>query len=223
MKIISLKAEHASDAARLHISGQPGTFLTSLGIDALTVIYRVLPNSAGGFGFAACAATSHSGQLSASQQTPSQLKGFVSATTSIGQLMMEMATQHIFRIGPLLLRRFIQQPRLFIRTVQTLLYPMLSHSSAKDSPSLPSKSNISEPAVELLSIMVEPDQRGRGIGAELLDHLCQTCRDRSVSVVDVTVDSKNQGARRFYERNGFVHQSDFQIFGRMMCSYRLRL
>src|SRR4051794_17725984 len=52
MTLVKLSSRHAEDAARLHIAGQPGTFLTSLGPDVLTILYRALPESATGFGYA---------------------------------------------------------------------------------------------------------------------------------------------------------------------------
>ncbi|MEZ4658511.1 MAG: hypothetical protein R2911_13150 [Caldilineaceae bacterium] len=48
MHIDPLQPVHARDAARLHIAGQPGTFLTSLGPPVLTVFYDSLPRSAKG-------------------------------------------------------------------------------------------------------------------------------------------------------------------------------
>ncbi|MGL4650831.1 MAG: hypothetical protein ACRC1H_15595, partial [Caldilineaceae bacterium] len=50
--LVPLGPRHAEQAARLHILGQPGTFLTSLGPDVLCVLYRTLPETAGGFGYA---------------------------------------------------------------------------------------------------------------------------------------------------------------------------
>ncbi len=72
LTLIALGPEHASDAARLHMIGQPGSFLTSLGAEVLTVVYQHLPCARGGFGFAAIDPT-----------RPQELLGFVSATTSV--------------------------------------------------------------------------------------------------------------------------------------------
>ncbi|MCB0145411.1 MAG: hypothetical protein KDE50_36345, partial [Caldilineaceae bacterium] len=74
MQIIPLQPTHARAAARLHIAGQPGTFLTSLGPQVLTVFYESLPRAAVGLGFAAVDNT--------------QMLGFVSATTSVGRLFV---------------------------------------------------------------------------------------------------------------------------------------
>ena len=71
--ILPLDASHAKDAARLHREGQPGTFLTRLGSEALIALYAALPESPAGFGFAAVTGDCRT-------------VGFVSAAVSTGAL-----------------------------------------------------------------------------------------------------------------------------------------
>lgn len=214
MEIIPLTQNHAATAARLHMAGQPGTFLTSLGQDVLTVLYQALPQSPVGFGFAAVA-ESTAGQ-------PNQPAGFVSATTSIGKLLFEMGTQRFFQFLPPLLRRYIRQPMLALRSVQTVLYPFLGNSSQPESNSTEQSSG-TEQSAELLSIMVEPSQRSSGIGAQLIERLFSECSTRSITLLDVTVDLANDGAQRFYRRHGFVDHHQFTLYGRAMTSMRRTL
>lgn len=205
MKIVPLAPEHAQTAARLHIAGQPGTFLTSLGPDVLTVFYSALSQSPAGFGFAAVEDNGKN----------EMTVGFVSATTSVGKLFIEMGTKHIVRFLPPLLKRYAQQPKLAIQSVQTVLYPFLvSENEGGESAQAPA---------ELLSIMVEPAERSRGIGAQLLAALQEECRDRDIDLVDVTVDADNAGARRFYERHNFAWHHNFDLYGREMCQYKLQV
>jgi ribosomal protein S18 acetylase RimI-like enzyme len=206
MSIVELHPRHAAAAARLHLAGQPGTFLSSLGVDVLTLIYETLPTSKGSFGFAAQA-----DNLPA-LASPA-LNGFVSATTSTGRLFAEVGVRRVGRLLPLLLTRFAQQPRLAWLSLQTLIYPFVTGSNDQET----------APSAELLSIMVEPALRGQGIGARLLDQLCTACRTRGIALLDVTVAADNGGARRFYERHGFALRHSFALYGRPMCSYRLML
>lgn len=220
MKLIDLAPIHAPTVARLHIAGQPGTFLTSLGPDVLTVLYRALPQSSTGFGFVACEENAH---LPAADAP----RGFVAATTSTGRLFLELGTRHIHRFLPPLLGRFVQQPTLLPLALQTIAYPFL-HGETGDNLSTPSEKTGDNPGdkrdnlavAELLSIMVEPTYRGQGIGAQLLQRLIQTCRIQGITTLDVTVDAGNRGARQFYARHGFVERLTFQFVGRPMCSYR---
>lgn len=205
--IVPLAPEHAPAAARLHIAGQPGTFLTALGPDVLTVLYALLPQSAVGFGFAAV-------------DDNGTVTGFVSATTSVGKLFAEMGTRRLGSFAPALLRRYAQQPSLMVRSVQTVLYPMLARTD--DEASTETGTGQSAPA-ELLSIMVEPALRSHGIGAALLARLVEECVVREIALLDVTVDTANAAAQRFYMRHGFGLRKEFTLYGRAMCLYQRTL
>lgn len=199
-RIVPLAPVHARAAAELHIAGQPGTFLTSLGPGVLTVLYDLLPQSGTGFGFAALDAADD------------RVLGFISATTGVGRLFLELGTRRINRFLPPLLREYARRPQLALRTVQTAAYPLLVSSGAGDAG-----------AAELLSIMVEPAHRGHAIGGTLLNQLVDACSRQSIPCLDVTVDSANQGARRFYARHAFLEQKEFLLYGRTMCLYRRTL
>ena len=217
MTIVHLSRTHAADAARLHIAGQPGTFLTSLGPSVLTVFYQALPQSPAGFGFAAI---DDGGRVALDQTLPVKTHnsispitlGFVSATTSVGALFIELGTRRIGQFLPPLLARFARQPALIPRSVQTLLYPFLVRKEHE---------HYTGATAELLSIMVEPAMRSQGIGAQLMTALLAECRQRQIQHLDVTVDTTNAAAQRFYIRHGFSLSHKFVLYGREMCSYRL--
>ena len=218
MTIVELAPSHAEAAAQLHIAGQPGTFLTSLGPEVLTVLYQALPQSPVGFGYVAVADSfiiaANSDLDSALRTSHSTLiQGFVSATTSVGRLFGEMGTRRVTQFLPPLVTRFVQQPSLLLRSVQTVLYPFLGHEQPASS----------GPGAELLSIMVAPTARSQGIGAQLMQALLAECAKRQLQWLDVTVDANNAGARRFYERHGFGLAKTFTLYGRVMCGYQLRL
>jgi len=205
MQITNLDPTHATDAARLHIAGQPNTFLTRLGPAVLTTFYRALPQSPTGFGFTALA-----------ESSTSSIIGFISATTSTGQLFLQLGTRHLPAFLPPLLRRFAQRPGLLLHCIQTVFYPLLQRSHAGKG----ADGNTPLSTAELLSIMVEPAWRSQGIGAQLLDRLVTECQARKIGALDVTVAADNGGAQRFYARHGFVEQHRFTLYGRPMVSYR---
>jgi GNAT superfamily N-acetyltransferase len=195
IQIAPLTSSHAEEAARLHILGQPGTFLTALGPGVLTVLYRVLPVSPVGFGFAALDGNAHP-------------LAFAAITTGTGRLFFEMGTRRLPDLLTPLLARFVQQPTLIGRSIQTVLYPFLAHERE------------TEPVAELLAIMTAPDWRGQGLGAALLAAVEDSCRQRQIPLLDVTVDANNGGARRFYERQGFAFRREIMLYGRSMALYR---
>jgi ribosomal protein S18 acetylase RimI-like enzyme len=218
MSIVELAPHHAASAAGLHILGQPGSFLTSLGPEVLTVIYRVLPTSGVGFGFAALAEPSPAtkspmGSGLDQQGSAAELCGFVSATTGTARLFATVGGKAWPQLLPPLLRRFAAQPRLAWLSLQTFAYPLLAQEADRPAGR----------GAELLSIMVAPDRRGQGVGEQLLATLVGACQHRGLAWLDVTVEAANEGARRFYKRHGFALSHSFSLYGRAMCSYQLAL
>ncbi len=198
--ITQLTPAHAGDAARLHILGQPGTFLTALGSGVLTVLYRTLSVSPVSFGYAVTGADG-------------QVLGFAAVTTSTGRLFVEMGTRRLGQLLPPLLACFARRPFLILRSAQTLFYPLLAGDAAESH----------GPHAELLAIMAEPAVRSRGIGAALLAAVCAECRSRGMAELLVTVDAANSGARRFYQRQGFQLRKEFSLYGRAMVLCALSL
>ena len=215
--IVPLTPTHATAAARLHIDGQPGTFLTSLGPGVLRALYLALPQSSVGFGAAALddsALGNSASEAAISGANLENVLGFVSATTSVGRLFLEMGTRHLPQFVPPLLAQYARHPSLLLRSVQTVLYPFLVRNDDAVTGSAPA---------ELLSIMVEPSARGQGIGSALMETLLIECRERQIALLDVTVDAHNTDACRFYEQHGFAFVREFVLYGRVMCLYQLRL
>ncbi len=201
-----LTPTHAAAATRLHIAGQPGTFLSSLGPAVLAVFYRALPQSPVGFGFVA-----RDDRHTAVAPETEAVIGFVAATTSTGRLFLELGTRQLPGFMPPLLKRFAHQPSLIGKAVQTVLYPLLHRGDGRADGKV----------AELLAIMVEPAWRSQGVGARLVTGLIDECVERDLDAIDVTVDAQNEGARRFYAKHGFSEQGRFTLYGRAMCIYRL--
>jgi [ribosomal protein S18]-alanine N-acetyltransferase len=57
---------------------------------------------------------------------------------------------------------------------------------------------------ELLNIAVDPDRRGRGFGALLLDATMDLCRRSSAAEMWLEVRASNAGARTLYDSRGFA-------------------
>ncbi len=231
MEITALRSIHALDAARLHIAGQPGTFLTSLGPEVLTVFYRALPQSPTGFGFAVQDTGDEEyrqpigGHRQSTLANSYSIAGFVAATTCTGCLFIELGTRHLLHFFPPLLLRYSQHPRLLWRSIETLFYPFAPSRHVAQSHRAGRVTDQGEPAAvaELLSIMVEPTRRSQGLGAQLVAQLVAACQARHIGALDVTVDAGNAGARRFYAQQGFVEEQTFPLYGRAMARYRLQL
>lgn len=224
IRIRPLQASDAPIAARLHIAGQPGTFLTQLGQDVLETIYTTLPQA--GFGFVAVPAM-QKGETAQdptnAQEGVAQVYGFISGAPGIGGVLRQVLTGDQGRRGLRLVRllgqRIVRKPVLLRHTFETLLYPLRTQSKGAHTAHAPKTAT----TIDLLSIMVERDQRSQGIGAQLMTAFIQECGARSATSVEVTVDANNAGACRFYAQHDFVHLRDFRLYGRAMRLYRKEL
>jgi GNAT superfamily N-acetyltransferase len=62
---------------------------------------------------------------------------------------------------------------------------------------------LEESALQLISMWVEPESRGRGIGTKLIDAVKAWARSSGVRELHLQVTENNQTARRLYEQSGF--------------------
>lgn len=75
------------------------------------------------------------------------------------------------------------------------------------------------PLAQLDELYVMPAQRGRGIGTQILDQVIGSLSLRGVHEMHTNVDEVDEGARRFYERHGFVNIEPGRDY-RMLCYLR---
>ena len=59
------------------------------------------------------------------------------------------------------------------------------------------------PVALLDELYVQPDRRGRGLGAAMIRLLVAEARATGVSAIEINVDAGDIDAQRFYERHGF--------------------
>ena len=62
-------------------------------------------------------------------------------------------------------------------------------------------------AALLEDMVVRPDRRGAGVGSMLVEEALQVARAAGATRITLLTDADNDGARRLYERHGFVRSS----------------
>lgn len=72
------------------------------------------------------------------------------------------------------------------------------------------------PVASLDELYVVPPCRGQGLGTEMVGLMLELLRGRSCGELQINVDEEDDGARRFYERHGFVNQEPGSS-ERMLC------
>ena len=70
---------------------------------------------------------------------------------------------------------------------------------------------LAKPGLYLEDLFVEPEERGRGIGQALLEHLARLAAARGHGRFEWSVLDWNEGAIRFYQRMGATVMPDWRI------------
>lgn len=175
MIIADIKPEHAQDIAALHIQGITTGFISSLGIDFVTALYEAIAESNSSFGFVA---KENDGVL-----------GFVAFTTNINKLYKSTIMRKGWRFVLLLAGKMFSLKRIK-KASETLFYPRRIK-----------KMNL--PDAELLSIVIAPEERGKGLATQLTQKGFAECARRGVEKVKVLVGANNKPANNLYLKCGF--------------------
>jgi len=170
-----LTKRHARAVAKLHRAGIRTGFLSSLGPMFLRQLYAAIPSCPGGFG-------------NVWQEPNGRVLGFIACAESTGKLYK----QAMLRRGVLMslaLIRFLVRPSVIRKIWQTLRYP------GEVGPELP--------AAEVLSIVVSPEARGKGVGKALMQAANEEFARRGIARFKVAVWTENAPANAFYRKCGF--------------------
>lgn len=175
LDIIVLKKEHAKEIASLHIQNISRGFISSLGLEFVTILYQTIAEDKGSFGFVAV--------------QESKILGFVAVSTNLSNLYKQMIFKKGIKISFLLIRKMISW-HLIKKIWENLCYPMKTR-----------KMNL--PSTEILSIAVVPEAQGRGIARRLIEAALGECRRCGITAVKVLVSSENHAANKLYQSCGF--------------------
>ncbi len=176
--VVPMARGHAAAVARLHAEGIPTGFLSSLGLRFLKQLYIALPRCPAGFGYVWVG-------------DDDQVLGFICCTESTGRVYKQALKRRALWMGLPLLKHMLR-PRTIKRMIHTLRYP--SEVAQEDQ---------AIPTAELLSIVVAPEGRGKGVGKALVAAADAEFRRRNINDYKVAVWDQNASANAFYQRCGF--------------------
>ena len=189
----TLNSSHVNAVTQLHILSLTG-LLHDLGPRATSAFYHG----------AACSSSA----IGLVYMQESSLLGFVLGSANPQGLRREILVNNFFQTLVGTCSGVIRKPS----TLRSLLSSLLPGDRDYDSQ-----------AAELIYLAVDQDERSSGVGKQLVEHFSQKLSDSGVTAYELSVDTDNENAIRFYDRLGFVEVNRYREFGIEHNRYRLEL
>lgn len=173
--ITELNGDYCSGAARLHINGISTGFISSLGLNFVTELYRAIAQDDNSFGYVVIEGD--------------EVLAFVAFSANLGKLYKYVLKRKFFSFAPKIAWRMLNIAT-FRKVLANLFYP------AK-------MKKMDLPDAELLAIVVAEAGRGKGLAGKLVEAGFDQCRKRGIDRVKVLVAASNDPANKMYNKCGF--------------------
>jgi ribosomal protein S18 acetylase RimI-like enzyme len=202
---VACKKEWLPAAALLHQQGITTGFLSRLGAPFLSALYSVIASSQWSRVFVAL-----------SDQQP---VGFVACSVDTGRMYRGIFLRKGLRLAGLLLPH-MARPSALWNMVQTVLYPVFHRTPEPARSGAGSHTSTNKPVrAELLSIAVDKNRQGRGVGKLLVAEMERYFAERGVTQCKVVTLAKDETSNGFYRAAGFEFAGTFVHHGNEMCEY----
>lgn len=202
-RVVRARTMDAEAIARLHQETITEGFLSKLGIGFLSSLYRFIIRREKVFVYL----------------EDDRVLGFVAFSEDAKGMIRRFATRSpasIIRIGFILLRR----PYFLFPMMETMRATLVSFF--RNGKRLNGKRSDVLPESELLSLAVDPDRQGDGIGTELLVNLENYLRGAKVYHYKVIVGKSLVSANAFYKKHGFEFSQEIKIHGKSWSNVYLK-
>lgn len=136
--------------------------------------------------------------------------GFLAYSGNLSGLYKKMIQKQLLPFAWYSIVAFLKKPSVFMRLMRAFLKP-------KESDRL-------ERFVELASIGVQPEWKGKGIGSLLINYLKKNTDFSKYEYINLETDAlNNEGANKFYLHNSFTLVRTYKTNeGRMMNEYQFK-
>ena len=197
-KIEEMKHGHISKVVEVHLAGFLGFFLTFLGPSFLRELYSSLIEDPYGVCLVALEAD--------------EVVGFAAGTSRSSGIYSRLMRQRLIRFALAVLPAVLKKPTIIPRLLRGVTDPQSQPAS-------------DEKRGRLMSIAVDPQQQGKGIGKLLVSEFLELASQRGARQVDLTTDKvDNQPTNLFYQRLGFIIERSYTTpEGREMNQYLIDL
>lgn len=201
--IRSMQPEDRAQAAQLHQRVFPDYFLSHMGQRFLECFYGDFSGPPGNYGFVAVCEATLVGAVIGTADSSAFYDRFYRRNWGIATLALARG---------LVLDPFMRQ-NITTRIVHIPIALRAIVGRRKGSAPQLDPGQQGAGAARLLSIGVDPQHRGQGIAAALVDSFCQRLRSDGITEVGLSVRADNHGAIAFYTKTGWQreHASDTTI------------
>jgi GNAT superfamily N-acetyltransferase len=192
-----MKLGNVKSVVDVHLKSFQGFFLTFLGRDFLSELYRGIVSDPSGIAFVAVA--------------DERVIGFVAGTDHPAGFYKRLLKKRWRRFGIASLPAIIKKPHVVLRLFRAL--------------SMPKQVTAENGRGTLMSVAVLPGEQNKGIGRLLAKAFLEEARKRGLHKVDLTTDKlNNDSVNAFYLREGFSRSCSFVTpDGREMNEYVIDL
>ena len=173
--LVKLTKPQATDIAKLHIEGIRTGFISSLGVKFVRILYEAISEDKNSFGFTAI--------------EDGEVIGFVAFSCNLSTLYKYVMLKKSWKFFFILVRKIFSL-QIIKNIWSNIFYPN-------------KMKKMSLPAAELLSIVVSPKERGRGIANRLVEAGFEECKKRNINKAKVLVRPENIAANKLYQNCGF--------------------
>jgi ribosomal protein S18 acetylase RimI-like enzyme len=181
----------------VHLESFPGFFLTFLGREFLTLLYKNIQCDPDGIVLVAL--------------SDKRLEGFIAGVTQQFGFYQRLIKRQKWAFARAAVGALLKQPKIAPRLLKALRRPQESKTASAQAC--------------LMSMGVRCESQGKGIGKQLVRAFCQTLAERGVKALCLTTDQENnEQVKRFYQRLGFyVVRTYTTPEGRVMNEYIISL
>lgn len=196
LDIVPFAPGHARQVAEIHIEGQPGTFLTRLGPDFLTQLYRAMASSEWAFGSVIV--------------DGEQVVGVGVVALNTARLFRDIKLHHWQHLVWPVIRQMLRQPALLGELIQSWRYPTRIVAPPGDA--------------EMLFFGLRRAYMRHGLGPRLLDHLMEAAYQRGFSTLSALIDKRNRPVRWMIASLPSLRvDQEITLHGKTMLVYRVQL
>lgn len=185
------------EIVEIHLKSFPGFFLSFLGRDFLTLLYRSIFEDHEGIVLVA--------------SSEGRIQGFVAGVMHQKGFYQRLLRRNKWAFAIATLGALLKRPTIAPRLIRALRKPNEARQASAEAC--------------LMSVAVRPEMEGKGIGQQLVQAFCRTSSERGGQAVCLTTDcDNNERVKRFYQGLGFrISRSFTTPEGRAMVEYLMSL